>query len=64
MQGIERLRIHYEKGQSSSLEFDSVYSVCGGCMFLMNLFCVGHCVGGIMNEDPMNVSMVMQEERK
>ena len=45
-------------------EFDDVFSVCGGSMFLMNLYCIEYCVGGMMNDDPTNFSMVLQKERK
>ena len=44
--------------------FDDVYSVCGGSVFLMNLYCIEYCVGGLVNDDPTNFSMVLQEERK
>ena len=47
--------------------FESVYSVCGGSMFLMNKFWQEFCEaegGRLIGQDPGNFSMVLQEQRK
>ena len=46
--------------------FENVFTVCGGSMFLMNLFIEEYCEekGGRIGENPYQFSMVLQELRK
>ena len=48
-------------------KFEDVFSACGGCIFLMNLYWEEYCEEGgigLISKDPSNFSMVLQERRK
>ena len=47
--------------------FEKAFAICGGSMFLMNLFLEEYCEeggGGLIGENVSNFLMVLQEERK
>lgn len=39
-----------KKASNSTPDFESVFSICGGSMFLMKLFCIEHCVDVAVKE--------------
>ena len=48
-------------------EFDKVFEVCGGSMYLMDMFFDEYYqdpTNGLINKDPINFHVVMQEERR
>ena len=48
-------------------EFDKVFEVCRGSMYLMDMFFHEYCqkpTNGLINKEPTNFHIVMQEERR
>lgn len=63
---VDNLKILKKHGLDPPI-FENVFTVCGGSMFLMNLFTEEYCEekgGGLIEENPYQFSMVLQEQQK
>ena len=58
---------HWLKNTNAPPEFDKVFEVCGGSMYLMDMFFREYCQepsNGLIHSDARNFHVVLQEERR